>query len=100
MQELSNRKQRMLRKQVFITAEQNRRLKALAAATGQSEGALIRGAVQRMLEEKGSEGEDWKSSWLAAAGMWKHYPEIDEIIAEGRRSWRRRRERLFGRKDK
>ena len=77
---------KMVRKQFFITADQNKHLKARAAATGKSEGELIRKGISRELDQKTSEAEgDWKDAWRQAAGMWADYDEIDEIIAERRR---------------
>jgi len=88
MPDFSKRKHRMLRKQVFITAEQNRRLKSLAAATGQSEGELIREGVEKVLEARASE-EDWKAAIRRLAGMWKNRDDLDELFPRLRRSWDR-----------
>jgi uncharacterized protein YbjT (DUF2867 family) len=53
----------MIRKQVFITAEQNRLLKAHARATGQAEAELIRSALDRELGLT-HPPEDWKSQLM------------------------------------
>ena len=46
---------KMVRKQLFITAEQNRRIKSRAAITGLSEGEVIRRGIDRELDEKPAE---------------------------------------------
>ena len=43
---------KMVRKQLFITAEQNRRIKSRAAVTGLSEGEVIRRGINRELDEQ------------------------------------------------
>ena len=51
---------KMVRKQVFITAEQNKKLKARAAATGVAEAELIRAGIELRLEQK-PEQPDWRA---------------------------------------
>jgi predicted metal-dependent peptidase len=86
---------KMVRQQLFVTAEQKRRIKARAAATGKSEGAIIRRGIDRELADTSAEAEgDWKAAWRQAAGMWADYDEIDEIIARRRKRRRRRREAM------
>jgi predicted DNA-binding protein len=85
---------RMVRKQLLITPEQNRRIKALAAASGRTEADLLREAIEAKLAL--SETQDWKAGWLAAAGMWADFPGIEDQIADARERRRRRRERTFG----
>jgi predicted DNA-binding protein len=48
----------MVRKQVFITAEQNRLLKAHARATGQPEAEIVREAIDLALN--GAVERDWR----------------------------------------
>ena len=50
---------KMVRKQFFITAEQNKRLKAHAAAAGVSEAELVRAGIDLRLERK-PEKADWR----------------------------------------
>jgi Arc/MetJ-type ribon-helix-helix transcriptional regulator len=83
----------MLRRQVYLTERQGRALEALARAKGRSQSELIRDAVDALLA-KAPRGE-WKEAWLAAAGMWEDYPEVEEIIREGRERLRRRETRLW-----
>ena len=86
---------KMVRQQLFITAEQKKRLKARAAATGKSEGEIMRRGIDRELDDKAAEAEgDWKDAWRQAAGMWADYDEIDEIIAERRKRGKQRMDRI------
>lgn len=87
------RKQRMLRKQIFVTSEQERRLKELSLALERPEGELIREALSAWMARTDSEEAEWKSGLLGLAGIWSDYPDIDEVIAAGRRSWDNRRHR-------
>jgi len=84
---------KMVRQQLFITAEQKKRLKARAAATGKSEGEIMRRGIDRELDDKSAEAEgDWKDAWRQAFGMWKDRDDIDKLYAERRRRRRKRRE--------
>lgn len=88
----------MVRKQVFITAEQNRRLKEAAAASGKPEGEIIREGLDQLLSEKSRQAEDWKAGWQQAAGMWSDYPEIERIMARRRDARIRRRQHSTSRR--
>ena len=85
---------KMVRQQLFVTAEQKRRIKTRAALTGVSEGEIIRRGIDRELEQetKATEG-DWKESWRQAAGMWKDRDDIDAFYTERRKRRQKRRER-------
>lgn len=85
----------MIRKQVYIREDQDRRLKALAAASGKAEAELIRDGLDRVLAEEEGKKEDWKKVWLAAAGIWKDRDDIPELMAEMRRRRKVRMDRLF-----
>ncbi len=86
---------KMVRQQLFITAEQKRRIKTRAALTGASEGEIIRRGIDRELAQETGEAEgDWKDAWRQAAGMWADYDEIDDIIAARRKRNRQRMERI------
>jgi hypothetical protein len=86
---------KMVRKQLFITAEQNRRIKSRAAATGRSEGEIIRRGIDRELEDKAAEAQgDWKEAWRQAFGMWKDRDDLDEFYAQRRRLRRKRRQKM------
>lgn len=82
----------MVRKQVFITVEQNRRLKEAAAASGKPEGEIMRASLDQLLSEKALQADDWKTGWQQAAGMWSNYPEIEQIMARRREARFRRRQ--------
>jgi hypothetical protein len=85
---------KMVRQQLFITAEQKRRIKGRAALTGMSEGEIIRRGIDRELEQETSPGEgDWKDAWRQAFGMWKDRDDLDEFYAERRKRRQKRREK-------
>ncbi len=85
---------KMIRKQLFITAEQKRRIRTRAALTGMSEGEIIRRGIDRELEQEARETEgDWKDAWRQAFGMWKDRDDIEEFYAERRKQRRKRRQR-------
>jgi hypothetical protein len=88
---VDKKKPRMVRKQFFLTAEQNRRLKELAAVSGKSEAELVREVVDRRLDEGRSGADDWKAAWRQAAGMWADHPDIDRIMQERRAARLKRR---------
>jgi hypothetical protein len=84
---------KMVRQQLFITAEQKRRIKTRAALTGLSEGEIIRRGIDRELAQETEKGEgDWKEAWRQAFGMWKDRDDIEEFYAERRRRRRKRRQ--------
>jgi hypothetical protein len=86
---------KMIRKQLFITVEQNRRLKARAAATGVAEAELIRAGIDRELDDEAAEAKgDWKDAWRQAFGMWKDRDDLDVFYANRRKSDRQRMERI------
>ena len=77
---------KMVRKQLFITAEQNKKIKARAALSGVSEGEVIRKGIERELADTTAEAErDWKDAWRQAAGMWADRDDLDEFYARRRR---------------
>ena len=51
----------MLRKQILITPDQSRRLKARAAATGVPESEVVRQGIELALQAEPATGEDWKA---------------------------------------
>jgi hypothetical protein len=85
----------MVRQQLFITAEQKRRIKTRAALTGVSEGEIIRRGIDRELDDKSTDAKgDWKDAWRQAFGMWKDREDLDEFYAGRRKRDRQRMERL------
>ena len=86
---------RMVRQQLFITAEQKRRIKSRAAATGESEGEIMRRGIDRELNDATVEnGGDWKDAWRQAFGMWKDRDDLDEFYADRRKRDSQRMERV------
>ena len=84
---------KMVRKQVFITAEQNKRLKEQAAARGMSEAELVRAGIDLQLERK-PEKTDWRRLADSLSGSWAERDDLDEEMLAIRRSWNRKRKRL------
>jgi hypothetical protein len=85
---------KMVRQQLFITAEQKRRIKTRAALTGMSEGEIIRRGIDRELAQETERAEgDWREAWRQAFGMWKDRDDIDKLYADRRKRRRKRREK-------
>jgi hypothetical protein len=87
---------KMVRKQIFITADQNRRLKARAAATGVSEAELVRAGIDLRLEQK-EEKPDWHRLAASFSGSWAEREDLEEEMREIRGRWNRR-DQLLGRR--
>lgn len=79
----------MVRKQVFITAEQNRALKKRAKATGRPEAEFIRAAIDRELGLNAPE-DDWKAGIMKYAGALADEDGAEQRIAELRRGTKAR----------
>jgi hypothetical protein len=88
----------MVRKQVFITVEQNKRLKAQAAARGVSQAELVRAGIDLQLDHK-PEKTDWRGLAESLSGSWAERENLDEEMLAIRRSWNRR-DQILGRKSK
>jgi len=84
---------KMVRKQVFITAEQNKKLKARAAAIGVAEAELIRAGIDLRLDQK-LEKPDWRTALDKLSGAWAERDDLEELLAKHRQGWARRRKRL------
>jgi hypothetical protein len=84
---------KMVRKQFFITTDQNKRLKAHAAATGVSEAELVRAGIDLRLERK-AEKTDWRSLADRLSGAWAERDDLDELLRKNRKGWKRRLKRL------
>ena len=83
-------KRAMIRKQVFITTEQNARLKGLAATSGRAEGALVREGIDKLLAEQSAAVGTWKEELGKLKGMWAGRNDLDGHF-EHRRQLRRER---------
>jgi hypothetical protein len=79
----------MVRKQVFITTEQNRLLKLRAKAAKRPEAELIRSAIDRELGIE-SEKDDWKARIMSTFGALADDEGLEQRIAENRRRWNAR----------
>ena len=74
----------MIRKQVLITAEQNRLLKRRAKATRRPQAELIRAAIDRELGIE-RDGDDWKAGIANTFGALADEDGVEQRIAEARR---------------
>jgi hypothetical protein len=83
----------MVRKQFFITAEQNKRLKAHAAAAGVSEAELVRAGIELRLEQK-PEKTDWRRLAESLSGASAERDDLDQTLRRHRKGWTRRLKRL------
>lgn len=94
---------KMVRKQLFITTEQNKRLKARAAETGVAEAELIRSGIDLRLGQESDEQRAWRSvvdeTVARLSGAWAERENLDEEMREVRRRWNRR-STILGKKAK
>ena len=85
---------KMVRKQLFITTEQNRKLKERATATGLSEGELMRAGIDLKLAQEPEEQRAWRDivdeTVAKLSGAWAERENLDEEMREIRRRWNRR----------
>lgn len=92
---------KMVRKQFFITAEQNKKLKARAAETGVAEAELIRSGIDLRLDQEPQEQRAWRSvvdeTVARLSGAWAERENLDEEMREIRSRWNRR-STLLGKK--
>ncbi len=86
----------MVRTQIYLEEEQVAALRRLAAQTGRRQSALIRDAVNRLIEQAPPE-EDRLTKLQRAFGAWADQDDIDDIMADNRRSLDEREERLWRR---
>jgi hypothetical protein len=98
MQENLKRNQRMIRKQFFITEEQNRRLKTEAARLGVAEADLIRAGIDLRLaqgaQEQDAQEVDWKKALDRISGVWAERDDLEHFFKQRRATWKTRRKRL------
>lgn len=96
MQERVNTKRpRMVRKQLLISPDQNRRIGIVASEQGRSESEIVRDALDAWLAAAPQGEESWKSAWLGTAGLWSDRTDIDDLMEKRRNRRRVRRERLM-----
>lgn len=84
----------MVRTQIYLEAEQVEALRRLAAQTGRRQSALIREAVDRLIAQEPPR-DDRLTRLRRAFGAWADQDDIDEIMADNRRSLDEREERLW-----
>jgi predicted DNA-binding protein len=97
MQESVGKKpQRMVRKQILITPEQNRRLKARAAQAGTAKADIVRRGIELALSAEQAE-DDWRAQLgraLVAGALDEHFAErVRENKRVQAEAWRKRLER-------
>lgn len=80
----------MRRTQIMLTEKQHKTLSRLSKASNRPRSEIIREALDKHLPTLKARREwnvrDWKKAITAAAGIWKDRPEVEEEIAEARRS--------------
>jgi hypothetical protein len=81
--------ERLVRKQILITAEQARLIKAKARANAVPEAEVIRAAIDRDLGYSESEG-DWKRQLMPFAGALEDEAGLMDAIASVRADWSQR----------
>jgi predicted DNA-binding protein len=84
---------RMVRTQVYLTKEQERGLKQLAATSGRKQSQLIREAIESYLADRRS--RDWRKALESMRGMWADRDDLDDLHAEVGRDWEQRLKRLY-----
>ena len=72
-------KSRMVRKQVFVTADQNRRLKSAAAKSGRAEAELVREGLELALGGAVTLEDNWRERMKEVIAS----SDFDETFAEG-----------------
>jgi len=85
----------MVRTQIYLEEKQVEALRCLAARTGRRQSALIREAVDRLLDEDAPTTEDRLTRLRRAFGAWADQDDIAEIMADNRHSLEEREERLW-----
>ncbi|MDT8439952.1 MAG: ribbon-helix-helix protein, CopG family [Wenzhouxiangellaceae bacterium] len=67
----------MERTQVYLTREQRRELKRLAARSGKRQSELIRDAIDALVAD--ADRHHWKSDMMAAAGLWAGRDDLPDF---------------------
>lgn len=84
----------MIRTQIYLEEEKVEALRRLAVQTGRRQSALIRDAVDRLIAEQPSMAE-WRAVLDETAGAWVDRDDLDDLVADSRRSAEERLERLW-----
>jgi hypothetical protein len=85
MQDASGNNQRMIRKHVYIRADQDAALKAVAERDSVSEAALIRDGIDLALAKRQPE-ENWRVVIRSLSGMWRDGDDMQDFVRDLRRS--------------
>jgi hypothetical protein len=84
----------MVRKQILITPDQNRRLKARAAETGIPETEVVRHGIELALQAESEPGQDWRArleKLLAEEPLGEEFAErMRQSKQTDAKAWRRR----------
>ena len=88
----------MIRKQVFITGDQNQRLKVLAAELCVAEAELIRAGIDMKLAAQDASA-DWRTALKSMSGAWAERDDLDELFASSRRARSERSKRRMKSRD-
>jgi hypothetical protein len=86
MSDLPDRPQRYVRKQILITPEQSRLLRATSRAQGVTEAQVIRAAIDRQLGIE-ADVDSWKRDLMALAGSLADEPGFSEAVRGNRTGW-------------
>lgn len=84
----------MVRTQVYLTHDQDRGLKQLAAGSGRKQSELIREAIEGYLAER--KPKDWREALEEVRGMWADRNDLDALYGELRTEVEDRVDRLAG----
>lgn len=84
----------MIRKQILITPEQDRRLRSRAAETGLAVAEIVRAGIDAELAHEPALSDDWKTGWQQACGMWRDRDDLDAQDSDRRERRRVRRDRM------
>ena len=84
----------MQKAQVCLRDDQKKKLKESAARTGKKQSALIREGVDRVIEANPEPESDWREATRRLFGIWADRDDVEEIIAENRRHWNERIDKL------
>lgn len=86
----------MVRTQVYLTEDQDRGLKRMAATSGKKQSELIRAAIEEYLAER--RPKDWREALEACFGMWADRDDLDDFVPNLRREADQRLERVWRRR--
>jgi predicted DNA-binding protein len=67
----------MNRTQIYLTAQQVKRLRAAAEASGKTQSTLIREAIDASLSEQ--RGSRWHSALTALRGIWREREDLADL---------------------